>query len=130
MTLRCLALLVLLALSSCTFPRAVRKLQQNKTNEAIALLQKAVDHPTYGPGARYYLNAITINRERDTETWLAASDTLCLLEAEVQQLSRKQLVKLKKHRAATGDIRQTRENLQTRITDQMQEQGRMAHAKS
>jgi outer membrane protein OmpA-like peptidoglycan-associated protein len=118
-------LLLLFSCCCCTFPKAVRSLQKGDTEQAKALFAKAKKHPTYGPGARYYLSAIQMNAENDIRTWLEVQEEMCGLEQEVRQLSRKQIIKLKKYQASSGDIRNTRRGLQTRVFRQMMTSGRI-----
>ena len=109
----------------CTFPKAVRHLNNGETEKAKALFAKAKNHATYGPGARYYLGAIQMNAENNVDTWLNVHEDMCGLEQEVRQLSRKQIIKLKKYQASAGDIRNTRRGLQVRVSRQMMTSGRI-----
>jgi len=111
--------------TSCTFPKAVRYLHNGETDKAEALFAKAKNHPTYGPGARYYLSAIQMNADNTVNNWLEVQEDMCALEGEVQRLSRQQLIKLKKYQASAGDIRNTRRRLQQKVFGTMMTSGRI-----
>ncbi len=111
---------LLLSLSSCgSFPKAVKKIKQNKLEEAKVLLQRSMDHPTYGLGARYYWDALRINDDPRTTSWLEINQNFCQLEKQMKELPSKQYSKLVPHDASRPDVIDKREKLQRRIVDRM-----------
>ena len=107
-------------LTACgIFPRSVKKFNKGKIDEAEEGFVKSTPHATYGPGARYYLERIKVIKSLNTKIWINAHQTYCELEVEVNQLPRKQIVKLSKYDAGRADIMKTRERLQTRIFGKM-----------
>ena len=116
--------LIPIFLSSCgTFPKAVRLVKQDEVDKAIPMLEKSLKHKTYGPGAKYYLERVKINRDQNTTKWLGINQTFCDLESEIGRLPSKQIRKLSRYDASRSDVRNSRENLQKRIVEQMSIKG-------
>ena len=82
-----LFLVLTLYLSACSsFPKAVRLVERNEIEKAEVLFERAQKHKIYGPGARYYLEQIKVNRKPNTLSWIDISQAFCVLEEEVGRL--------------------------------------------
>lgn len=123
------ALLALLFLGHCSFPRAVKLVQKNEIDKAEKLFQKAVDHKTYGTGARFYLGRMQINKDPRILPWITIENDFCALEKEVNLLSIKKILKLNKYDAGRTNIAQSRKNLQNRIAGRMAVAGTLTELK-
>ena len=111
-------------LASCsTFPKGVKAIRKGEIDKAEKYFKKSENHKTYGTGSKYYLNRIQINKDQRTSPWLGIHQNFCLLEKEYRNLSRKQILKLRKYDAYKNDVILSRANLKRRIVKKMSTTG-------
>lgn len=128
----CLLLSVLLlSLTGCsTFPKGYRLMIEDEIKQAKDIYRKNTRHGTYGPGAVYYLEALSINSAADMPEWTRMHRVFCDLEEEVRQLSGKKLRKLYKYKVTPGRIRQSAEKLEARILEEICTDGKVVQLES
>lgn len=116
--------ILLLTLIGCaSFPKGVKFLEKGKVSKAKTKFERSLEHKIYDPGARFYLDRISINRNKNTLAWLNIHHNFCSLEEEIKGLPIQSIGKLKRYKAGRGDVMKARENLQERIVDSLSRRG-------
>ena len=114
--------LVLFALSfiACqSFPKGYHLMLDGKTNEAKDIFEKTEKHSKYGPGATYYKEVINMNNGKDLPEWERIHNVFCELEHTVKNLPEQQRYKLADYKVTPARIRESRQNLETRILEHL-----------
>lgn len=116
--------ILIFSLSACgVFPKGVKALKNEDYEKAEKLFKRSQNHKVYGPGAKYYLGRLQINKKPTALDWIEISKSFCDLEQEVNRLPRIAQLKLRHYDAGRGDIMKSRDNLQTRIFNLMSRTG-------